>query len=239
MKIGLIGKNIGYSKSKEIFEKQYGVEYFPFDIDENQIPGIIKYMKDNGFAGFNVTVPYKETIQKYIDYAFMRINGTNVVKFKDGQTEGWTVDYQAWFDSIPNEVFEKFPNGIRSIAILGNGGAANSIHRAFQWKPFMGVKDNNIIVYARNPKLIAGEAYRTRQLEDFDCSQHDLIINTIPFKANLKIDFDSTNKFIYSDLNYANDTLVNLAKQNPNCVFAQNGFEMLKKNAEYTYNLLR
>ena len=38
-----------------------------FDIEENQIPATIDYLKKYGYTGFNVTTPYKEIICKYID----------------------------------------------------------------------------------------------------------------------------------------------------------------------------
>ena len=41
MKFALIGKNIGYSKSKEIFNTDFNSQYDVFDIDEDKIPETI------------------------------------------------------------------------------------------------------------------------------------------------------------------------------------------------------
>lgn len=61
---GLIGKNIGYSKSKEFFEKKFkkysilNMHYDIFDIPNiNNVPIIL----NNPFLkGCNITIPYKK-----------------------------------------------------------------------------------------------------------------------------------------------------------------------------------
>ena len=59
MKFGLIGHNIGYSKSKEIFESQ-GFEYFVYDVP-NVEQGLEMVINDR-LDGFNVTTPFKTDV---------------------------------------------------------------------------------------------------------------------------------------------------------------------------------
>jgi shikimate 5-dehydrogenase len=56
-KFALIGKNIGYSKSKEIFNKTHHHQYDVFDIDEDKIPETLAYLQKNNYVGVNVTKP--------------------------------------------------------------------------------------------------------------------------------------------------------------------------------------
>ena len=66
---GLIGRNINYSFSKKYFTQKFkndkidNYEYLNFDIDK------ISDFKINlsNINGFNVTIPYKEKIIRYLD----------------------------------------------------------------------------------------------------------------------------------------------------------------------------
>ena len=69
-RFGLIGKNIDYSFSKQYFSIKFkkenldSYEYTNCDIKKIEEIGEIK-LKD--FAGFNVTIPYKEKIINFLD----------------------------------------------------------------------------------------------------------------------------------------------------------------------------
>ena len=64
MKFGLIGKNIGYSKSKELFE-QWNLDYRVYDVDS--VEQGLELVIDDKLDGFNVTKPFKKDIIKYLD----------------------------------------------------------------------------------------------------------------------------------------------------------------------------
>ena len=66
-KLGLVGKNIGYSFSKNYFTERFRNDnvldnsYDNFDIqDISEFPKIIENNPD--LAGLNVTIPYKEIV---------------------------------------------------------------------------------------------------------------------------------------------------------------------------------
>ena len=80
-------------------------------------------------------------------------------------------------------------------------------------------------IFARNPK--DGQL----PLKEFNAKNYELIVNTIPFKANIDINFNNKSKFIYFDLNYADDRLVEKAKRNKHCVASVNGLAMLEEQA--------
>ena len=67
---GLIGKNIDYSFSKRFFIKKFEKEnlnhsYTNFDI--KNLSNIESILQNDKLSGFNVTIPYKEDIIKFLD----------------------------------------------------------------------------------------------------------------------------------------------------------------------------
>lgn len=76
-------------------------------------------------------------------------------------------------------------------------------------------------------------------MTEFNAKRYSLIVNTIPFKANIDINFNNKSKFIYFDLNYADDRLVKKAERNRNCSWSVNGLDMLETQARFTLNWWR
>ena len=235
-KFALIGKNIGYSKSKDIFTKVYHQQYDVFDIDEDKIPETLAYLQKNNYVGVNVTKPYKETICKYIDEITVPNRGVNLIQFsKDGKIHGTSFDGSSMTTDWCHNSLTEFFQEPKSIAILGNGSVVPALLYELTLDYFYrNVTD--ITVYARKQRDIPyGINVDKKDLSEFKVQNHDLIINTIPFEANFDIDFTCDHKFVYYDLNYADDRLVNKAKKAKNCYKALNGYGMLSENAESTY----
>lgn len=235
-KFALIGKNIGYSKSKEIFNKEYNQQYDVFDVDEDKIPETLAYLKKNKYVGVNVTKPYKEIICKYIDVVTVPNRGVNLIQFsEDGKIFGNSFDGHSMFTDWSHNGLMEFFQEPKSIAILGNGSVVPSLlYELTLDYIFRNVTD--ITVYARKYRDIPyGVNVDKKDLSEFKVQNHDVIINTIPFEANIDIDFTCDHKFLYYDLNYADNRLVNKARQAKNCYKALNGYGMLCANAESTY----
>ena len=235
-KFALIGKNIGYSKSKDIFTKVYHQQYDVFDIDEDKIPETLAYLQKNNYVGVNVTKPYKEIICKYIDVVSVPNRGVNLIQFStDGKILGTSYDGASMSTDWAHNNLTEFFNEPKSVAILGNGSVVPSLLYELTLDYFYrNVTD--ITVYARKQRDIPyGVNVDKKDLSEFKVQNHDLIINTIPFEANFDIDFTCDHKFVYYDLNYADDRLVNKAKKAKNCYKSLNGYGMLRENAESTY----
>jgi shikimate dehydrogenase len=237
MKFGLIGRNIGYSKSKEIFEAK-GIEYHVYDVPYVE-QGIEMAIADQ-LNGFNVTKPFKKDIVKYMDsllHDAYHTKTVNCVKIIDDRFIGENFDGEAFRNSLEyylssHEDWEsKFP---RKIAILGNGGVVpailNGLHEAINMSS-NAKYSVAMTVYARNP-----DVKTENPLSKFKAKDHDLIINTIPFEAKIDINFNNKHKFIYYDLNYADDTLIKKAQRNKNCSWAINGMDMLERQADMALN---
>ena len=71
-KLAIIGNPLSHSVSPIMQETallaaNLSGSYEKFETKLENIPGVIKFFKENNFAGFNVTIPYKIEIIKYLD----------------------------------------------------------------------------------------------------------------------------------------------------------------------------
>ena len=237
MKFGLIGHNIGYSKSKEIFESQ-GFEYFVYDVPYVE-QGLEMVINDR-LDGFNVTTPFKTDIIKYIDLMMPnadKIQSVNCVKILNDcfvgnnfDSDAFRISLEHYIDNHDDWEFD-YPH---RMAILGNGGVTPSILNAIHATVDDATSSHEITVFARTPRKET-----EKKLEEFNAKNFDLIVNTIPFKAGIDINFNNKSKFIYYDLNYADDRLIKKAEQNQFCSWAIDGMDMLERQADMALNWWR
>ena len=72
-KFGLVGKDISYSFSKKYFTEKFqklglnSYKYKNYDLPKIEEFPFITYQREDDFKGFNVTIPYKQSIIKYLD----------------------------------------------------------------------------------------------------------------------------------------------------------------------------
>ena len=131
-KFALIGYPLGHSLSKYIHEagfKSIGInatyeilETKPEDLSER-----IKYLRSNGYTGFNVTIPLKLPVTMFLDEVDASANTVNAINtaYIDPQThfiKGFNTDAAGFKNAIPNDIslFGK------TVGILGTGGAARA-----------------------------------------------------------------------------------------------------------------
>lgn len=134
---GLLGKNIGYAKSPKIHQhmaKKLGLDlrYDMFDIEEKDIPALMKLIRNQTIKGINVTIPYKQTIMKHVDQLTPkanRIKAVNTVYYKNGKLIGDNTDYDGFMGLLlKNKVDVKD----KRVYILGTGGAAKAAYCVLQ-----------------------------------------------------------------------------------------------------------
>ena len=130
---GLVGKSLSHSFSKTYFEEKFRREnisdasYSLFEIAEIQeiVPFIQQHLD---LAGFNVTIPYKQTIIPYLDALSeeaAKVNAVNTVLIQhiDNKiyTKGFNTDIIGFRQSLEGVML---PN---KALVLGTGGAAAAI----------------------------------------------------------------------------------------------------------------
>lgn len=164
MKYALIGKTLVHSYSKIIHEAMGEYEYDLVSLSEDEVGS---FARNCNYGGFNVTIPYKQTIMPFCDFISpqaVKIGSVNTVLKKDGKLYGYNTDYDG-FDALAKRGGIDFAN--KKVAILGSGGTYLTAKAVVSDS---GAKE--IISVSRN-----GEFNYTNINKWNDC---EIIINTTP-----------------------------------------------------------
>lgn len=170
---GLIGKSLGHSFSAKFFNgkfkaEQIDADYQLFEIED--ISAIDSLIKEHNLEGFNVTIPYKESIIPYLDGLTKEaheIGAVNCVVVKNGQKIGHNTDLTGieaslhWLDIDSNP----------KVLILGTGGASKAVQYALKRR---GVEYSVVSRSAERGDVTYDDL--TAEI----IAEHKLIINTTP-----------------------------------------------------------
>ncbi|MGV3278950.1 shikimate dehydrogenase [Rickettsiales bacterium LUAb2] len=218
-KVGLIGNNISYSISDImhntwIKKLNISAEYFKINLEQLQKDSLANYIND-GFIGFNVTIPHKQKILDLIDElsdAAKIIKAVNTIYLKNNKIIADNSDYTGFIKGLLTSYSDyNFTNS--NAIILGAGGAARAIIYAL-------IQNNINQIFIWNRSI--DKAYELKQqfnkkitvIEDFKNNQ---LIN----KCNLVV----------------NCTSVGTINNNINSIFDFNHIEFLDKNTIF-YDLV-
>jgi len=238
-KYGLIGNNIDYSFSKTFFNSKFKKEesndsYENFDIsDLSQLSEVL--LKNPKLKGLNVTIPYKESIIKYldrIDSNAQKIGAINTIKITaERKLIGYNTDYIGFKESLKNLL----PISKKNALVLGTGGASKAIVYAlkslnYKVTQVSRVKKEGITTYAELNKEVM--------------IQHQLIINCTPLGTFPNIDqYPSipyqyvTKNHLMFDLTYnpLETMFIKLSKEQGARI--SNGLKMLEFQAEEAWSI--
>lgn len=133
----LVGETLGHSMSPAIHfqlldmidvEGVYGI----LEIAKENVPKIVDSLKVLGYAGVNVTVPYKQAIMPYLDELdadAQAIGAVNTIQFKDGKAIGYNTDCYGFMTML--HVSDIAVKG-KDCVLIGAGGAGFAIITAFK-----------------------------------------------------------------------------------------------------------
>ena len=99
-------------------------------IRPEELPAFVRWAKDGGCAGFNVTMPHKEAILPLldeVDTTAASCGAVNTVCIREGRAIGHNTDGTGFLDSLAGQGF--YPQG-RTVLLLGAGGAAKAVGHA-------------------------------------------------------------------------------------------------------------
>jgi shikimate dehydrogenase len=242
-RFGLIGYPLGHSFSKKYFTEKFekeGIdaeyELYPIeDIDE--LLDLIKNTK--GLEGINVTIPYKESVIKYLDEVDEKaaaIGAVNTIKIHKGKLKGFNTDYIGFKTSLVKFIVAN-PMPEKAL-ILGTGGASKAVQMALLG---LGIPFSLV---SRNPK----EGQLSYQDFDSSTNQHlssyQLIINTTPLgmapntnaSPELPYHLLTQDHYLY-DLVY-NPMVTPFMQQGIDAkCWVKNGLEMLHGQAEAAWEI--
>ena len=92
-KVGLIGRTLKHSYSKIIHEKLGEYSYHLIELEPEQVE---EFILNGGYDCFNVTIPYKTDVIKYLDYIHplaKKIGAVNTVVRREGKLYGYNTDF--------------------------------------------------------------------------------------------------------------------------------------------------
>lgn len=184
--VGLIGSPIEHSLSplmhNTMFEEMKEPYYYQaFNVRKDHLKQAVEGMKALGFIGFNVTIPHKVNVMKYLDgisEEAKRIGAVNTVVLEDGKFIGYNTDGKGFVYSLVAEQGKSLMN--KRVLIIGAGGAARGIYAALSELNLEIDISNRTIEkaidlvnnFGLNTKVVTNEAAEEHLFE------YDIIINT-------------------------------------------------------------
>lgn len=236
---GLVGKTLNHSFSKSYFTEKFktlglaNAVYENFEIDN--ISKVKDIIATKSVKGFNVTIPYKESIIPYlneVDEVALAIGAVNTVAVTNGKTKGYNTDVFG-FKQMIKPFFKS--NHQRAI-ILGTGGASKAIAYVLEQ---LGCDPIYISRYPNDSNQFAYEEINRNMIEA--CP---LIVNTTPVgtfpNVNDELFFPTeflTEKNLVIDLIYNPSETVLLKKAKAKGAWTLNGLTMLQQQAEKAWEI--
>lgn len=240
-RFGLIGKTLGYSFSRKYFSNKFSVLGLEDHVYENFELSAIDEVKDlfkqSDIRGFNVTIPYKESVMDYLDQidpAAAEIGAVNTIcKDADGKLVGYNTDHIGFKGSLEGFLSDTLSQ--KSALILGTGGASKAVAYALKTLGY----DIRFVSRKAGTGLLTYD-----QLTENDIRSAGLIINTTPLGTFPDVDncpdipykHLTESQHLY-DLVY-NPEWTKFLKfgQDKSCP-VQNGLRMLELQAEAAWSI--
>ncbi|GHV66438.1 shikimate 5-dehydrogenase [Bacteroidia bacterium] len=252
---GLIGFPLGHSFSKRYFTEKFEKEgidaqYLNFEIEDiTAIKDIVKQHPD--LAGFNVTIPHKQTIIPYlstISEEVKEIGAVNCVKIdRTASTagtdttnvtsigyslKGYNTDCYGFAASLAHFI----PKHIKRALVLGSGGGSKAVQYVLRKRGI------NYFVVSRNPQPTTN-VKGAQEISYADAAQYvptyTLLINTTPLGMHPKTEYcpelpyeQLTSSHYLFDLIYNPEKTLFLQKGEAQGAHTCNGMEMLIGQAE-------
>ena len=172
---GLIGKTLSHSWSQRWFEDMFGREgitdcrYSLYELPS--VAGLREWMAENDISGFNVTIPYKESVIPQldeIDSVAEAVGAVNCVAVANGRLVGHNTDAPAFLETLQ----PLLQSHHRAALVLGTGGAAKAVSYALRQ---LGIE---YLLVSRTPQQHP-HAVSYDDVADLAAS-HLLIINATP-----------------------------------------------------------
>lgn len=176
-KYELIGANISYSLSPNIYKLAKINNYKINNLNQDEIKKYFLALQNNGISGFNITVPYKQELKKY--KSLLNINFSNLSSYLSCNTNCVTREKRSLFahntDAVALANFIA-NNKIDTVVILGTGATGQMSSSVAK---FLGVK--NIIKVSRSKSSEYNYENIYNKIED----PYILINTTPPYKDEI------------------------------------------------------
>ena len=233
---GLIGRTLSHSFSKKFFTTKFFKEKIDASYSNYELPNIevfpSLFANDFILNGLNVTIPYKESIIKYLDELDSvadEIQAVNTILpiYKNGILKkliGYNTDAYGFRQLIKPYLKSNHQKAL----ILGTGGASKAVSYVLR---SLGIEVNYV---SRSKSNTNSKIYSWDMVNDNMIKFHQLIINTTPIgmspnsKVVIPIPYNSiTNTHLLIDLIYNPEETQFLKKGKQQGARCLNGKNML------------
>lgn len=223
LRLGLIGGDISYSKSPQLFEALFSMSgmtgsFSLFPTEPDELSARFDDLRAQGMDGLAVTIPFKQRIMgllETIESPADQIGAVNGVSFRNGSTVGHNTDAAGFL--APLAAYREQLRGKGGL-VLGAGGAAAAVTYSLMHDLGLPV----ITVAGKSPERLTALAQRWpatmgrnvkaiawSQIGETDSSGCGLIVNctplggaTMPDRLPVPDQFVWPSGAIYYDLNY-------------------------------------
>ncbi len=203
MNYALIGKKLGHSYSKILHEEIYNTlglkdRYSLIELEEDF--NLRDVFNEYDLDGVNVTIPYKQTVMKFLDKISAeaeKIGSVNTVLKKDGLLYGYNTDYFGFkYILTSNDVKV---DGKRAV-ILGSGGASKAVYQVL-----LDMKAKDILLVSRRKD----NKNDVIDYEDLKSVKGDIIINTTPVGMFPVVDNSPVSESVIKNFDTVVDIIYN------------------------------
>ena len=138
LRLGLVGCGIGLSRTPAMHEAEAAAQGLScrYELLENdagaqgELTDILDRCEAAGFAGLNVTFPYKQAVIPHLDRlsdAAQRIGAVNTVVFRGGKRFGHNTDFRGFSEGL-RQGLPGVP--LETVLLIGAGGAGAALAHA-------------------------------------------------------------------------------------------------------------
>lgn len=239
--LGLIGKPVKHSFSKDFFTKMFKrlrLTNYQYELYElQQIEEFQQLITSHPqLRGLNVTIPYKIAVIPFItelSSEAKRIGAVNTIKIEpNGKLIGYNTDYYGFRKSLGGWLGKARP---KKGLVLGTGGASLAVIPALQ---DLGI-EVQLVSRQSTKRSISYEELKTR-----DLAEYPLIVNTTPL--GMAPTMETSPDILYDQINSSHFAF-DLVYNPNNTSFMQqvqlqggkvkNGLEMLESQAEKAWEI--
>ena len=240
-KFGLVGRKISYSFSRKYFTEKFQklglktYKYDNYDLPEIDEFPFVLYQREDDFQGFSVTIPYKQSIIKYLDEVDLdakKIGAVNTIKVtNDNKLIGYNTDVYGFQKAI-EPLLQKHH---KKALILGTGGASKAVAYAL---------DKLNLEYKFVSRNSSGNNWLYSSLNQQIIEEYTVIINCTPLGTHPNIENSPsipyefiTDKHLLFDLIYNPSETKFLQEGKVRGAIIKNGLEMLELQAEKSWEI--
>jgi shikimate dehydrogenase len=232
----LLGRALSHSFSKDFFtdyflRNQIDASYTNCELDQIEDFKTIQF----DFQGFNVTIPYKETIIPYLDSCdevALEVGAVNTIKVIDNKLIGYNTDVIGFANMIKPFLTNKHEKAL----IMGKGGASKAVTYVLE---NLGI---DCFYLTRNKQGNSDFLYE--EMNDFMAGSFKLIVNTTPVgmypnvAETIDLPYEAmTAEHLLIDLIYNPEETEFLRNGRLRGAQTLNGLSMLKEQALASYKI--